>query len=264
MERSPPQVSTQTRNCWAPAIAAASNGRVSIAWDTYEKGDYDVWVREFVDCKAQDARPVANSADYEARPAMTYDRDGALWISWEKSGPSWGKDWGAYAKDGIALYRDRQIGLAVLQNGQWMEPAGNLEAALPGARPVRRQNNVRVPAIEPGGETRKAGQEAEMRRNFPHNNIARIVCDAAGRVWLFARARQNDFRTPLGSLWFNWAAYYDGAQWIGPVLLPHSDNLLYNTPAVLALKDGGLASSRIRAITVRTGISCALVGATTR
>jgi hypothetical protein len=236
----PEQVSTQMRNCWAPAIAAASNGRVSIAWDTYEKGDYDVWVREFVDGKAQDARPVANSADYEARPAMTYDRDGALWISWEKSGPSWGKDWGAYAKDGIALYRDRQIGLAVLQNGQWMEPAGNLEAALPGARPVRRQNNVRVPAIEPAGETRKAGQEAELRRNFPHNNIARIVCDAAGRVWLFARARQNDFRTPLGSLWFNWAAYYDGSQWVGPVLVPHSDNLLYNTPTVLALKDGGL------------------------
>ena len=40
------QVSTQTRNCWAPAIAA-TKGRVAMAWDTYEKGDYDVWVREF-------------------------------------------------------------------------------------------------------------------------------------------------------------------------------------------------------------------------
>ena len=40
-------VSTQTRNCWTPAVAAAADGRVAIAWDTYEKGDYDVFVREF-------------------------------------------------------------------------------------------------------------------------------------------------------------------------------------------------------------------------
>src|SRR4029077_4463889 len=33
-------VSTQTRNCWAPSIAASvSGGKVAVAWDTYEKGD---------------------------------------------------------------------------------------------------------------------------------------------------------------------------------------------------------------------------------
>ena len=75
------QVSTQKRNCWAPAIAS-TKGKVAIAWDTYDKGDYDVWLREFADGKAAEARPVANSPDYEARPAMTYDKDGALWIAW--------------------------------------------------------------------------------------------------------------------------------------------------------------------------------------
>ncbi len=234
------QVSTQTRNCWAPAITAAKDGRVAIAWDTYEKGDYDVWLREFTDGKAAEARPVANSADYEARPAMSYDHEGALWVSWEKSGPTWGKDFGAYATSGIGLYRDRQIGLAVLKNGQWMEPAGDFTKTLPGAVKGRRQNNVRVPTIEPNAETRKAGEEAEFKKDNAHNNIARIVCDSTGRVWLFARARQNDMRTPLGSLWFNWATYLDGNQWVGPILVPHSDNLLYNTPAVVALKDGGL------------------------
>jgi len=236
----PEQVSTQTRNSWAPAIAASADGRVTVAWDTYEKGDYDVWMREFAEGKATEARPVANSADYEARPALTYDRDGALWVSWEQSGPTWGKDFGAYAPNGLGLYRDRQIGLAVLKNGAWLEPVGDLAKALPGATKGRRQNNLRVPPIEPGGESRKAGEEAEIRRDNTHNNIARIVCDAAGRMWLFARARQNDFRTPLGSLWFNWATYYDGDQWVGPILVPHSDNLLYNTPAVVAAKDGGL------------------------
>lgn len=236
------QVSTQSRNCWAPAIAAAKDGRIAIAWDTYDKGDYDVWTREFdTTGKLGEARPVANTPDYEARPALTYDREGALWISWEHGGPTWGKDFGAYAATGIGLYRDRQIGLAILKDGKWMQPAAGFANALPGGTGrARKQNNQRVPAIEPGAETRKAGEEAEASKDNAHNNIARIVCDSAGRVWLFARARQNDFRSPLGSLWFNWASYYDGTRWVGPILVPHSDNLLYNTPAVVALKEGGL------------------------
>ncbi len=235
------QVSTQTRNCWAPAIAS-TKGKVAIAWDTYEKGDYDVWMREFADGQPGEARPVANSPDYEARPAMTYDKSGALWVAWEESGPTWGKDFGALVKDkGIGLYRDRQIGLAVLKDGKWMQPAGSFKEVLPGAGGLRkRQRNVRVPAMEPGGESRKAGQEAEAGKNFVHNNLARIVCDSAGRLWLFCRSRQNDFRTPLGSLWFDWACYTDGDHWVGPILMPHSDNLLYNLPAVVPTPDGNL------------------------
>jgi hypothetical protein len=245
------QVSTQKGNCWAPAMAAKPSPTgatkalvpptVAIAWDTYDKGDYDVWVREFTGTFESHARPAANTSDYEARPALTYDRDGALWISWEKSGPTWGKDWGALVKDkGIGLYRDRQIGLAILKDGKWMQPAEGFESALPGAVKRKNQKNVRVPALEPGGESRKAGQEAEAAKNFAHNNLARIVTDSTGRVWLFARARQNDFRSPLGSLWLNWATYYEGDHWVGPILVPHSDNLLYNTPVVLAPQQGGL------------------------
>lgn len=237
------QVSTQTRNCWAPAIASTS-GKVAIAWDTYEKGDYDVWVREFSGGKASEARPVANTADYEARAALTYDKNGALWVAWEKSGPTWGKDWGALVRDeGIGLYRDRQIGLAVLKEGQWMEPSASFTSVLPGATgPRKRQRNQRVPAIEPGGESRKAGEEAEAAKNFAHNNLARIVCDSAGRIWLFCRSRQNDAgRTPLGSVWLNWACYTDGDKWTGPVLVPHSDNLLYNVPVALPTTDGAVA-----------------------
>ncbi|HEV2695971.1 MAG TPA: hypothetical protein VG347_23995 [Verrucomicrobiae bacterium] len=239
------QVSTQSRNSWAPAIAAGSakaGGRVAIAWDTYEKGDYDVWLREFDTAgKPADARPVANTPEYEARPALTYNPDGSLWIAYELSGESWGKDFGGLVQNkGIPLYRDRQIGLAVLKDGQWQQPAASFENSLPGATPRRRQNNQRAPALEPGGESREAGQEAEVQRNFPHNNLARIVTDAGGHVWIFARSRQNDFQSPLGSVWFNWATYYDGQAWVGPILLPHSDNLLYNFPAVVALGDGSL------------------------
>jgi hypothetical protein len=232
-------VSTQQGNCWVPAITAAPNGRVAIGWDTYDKGDYDVWIREFAtDGNPSDARPVANSADYEARPALTYDRESRLWVAWERSGPTWGKNWGALDHRGIGLYRDRQIGLLVLADGKWMQPADDVTAALPGARARRGPRNLPVRRPEPEATTRKAGQEAETGA-ATYNNIARLACDRDGRIWLFTRSREGTFHTPLGSVWSNYAASYDGEHWTGPTILPHSDNLLYNQPAVAAHPGGG-------------------------
>ncbi|MEO7677970.1 MAG: hypothetical protein ABIV39_14520, partial [Verrucomicrobiota bacterium] len=82
-------VSSQALNCWTPAIAATKKSeRVAIGWDTYDQGDYDVWVREFSAGKPSDGQPVTNSEKYEARPALTYDLDGRLWITYELSGPT--------------------------------------------------------------------------------------------------------------------------------------------------------------------------------
>ena len=68
------RVSVQANSCWTPAIAAAADGRVAIAWDTYEKGDYDVWLREFDAGGAPgEPKPAATSPQYEARPAITYE-----------------------------------------------------------------------------------------------------------------------------------------------------------------------------------------------
>ena len=235
-------VSTQRVNCWTPAITStAKGGKVAIAWDTYDKGDYDVWVREYKADKPGDATPVANTAKYEARPAITYDLDGRLWITYELSGPTWGKDWGALVRDkGIGLYRDRQIGLKVLDSGKWLEPGGSFVKALPGARARRGPANLPVNRPEPEVTTRKAGEEAKAGPANTYNNLGRIACDRDGRIWLFSRSREGTFHTALGSVWIDYAAYYDGKEWTGPIMLPHSDNLLYNSPAVVAHPKGGL------------------------
>jgi hypothetical protein len=235
-------VSTQTDNCWTPAIAATpKGGRVAIAWDTYDKGDYDVWVREFSGDQPGAAQPVANTEKYEARPALTFDLEGRLWITYELSGPTWGKDWGGLIRDkGIGLYRDRQIGLRVLDAGKWVEPMTSLTKALPGARKRRGPANLPVNRPEPEATTRRAGQEAEANPANTYNNLGRIACDRDGRIWLFARSREGAFHTPIGSVWINYAAYYDGKEWVGPIILPHSDNLIYNVPAVAAHPQGGL------------------------
>jgi hypothetical protein len=235
-------VSTQNGDCWTPAITATrKGGRVAIAWDTYDKGDYDVWVREFSGDKSDEAQPVANSDKYEARPALAYDLDGRLWITYELSGATWGKDWGGLIRDkGIGLYRDRQIGLRVLDKGKWVEPLKSVVTALPGARRRRGPANLPVTRPEPEVTTRRPGQEAGAGPANTYNNLGRIVCDKDGRIWLFARCREGAFHTPVGSVWIDYAAYYEGKEWTGPIILPHSDNLLYNLPAVAAHPQGGL------------------------
>lgn len=235
-------ISTQTRNCWTPAVAAASDGRVAVAWDTYEKGDYDVWVREIqTDGKLRDALPAADTVDYEARPSLTYDQNGNLWIAYELGSPSWGKDSGPYDNGGNPLYRGRQVGLIVRQGDKWVEPTESYITKLPGATPRRRMQNQRVAAIEPGGESPDQARAAELLRDVAYNNLARIACDKSGRIWLLCRSRANDFRFPLlGSLWLSWAVCYDDGHWVGPTLIPNSDNLMYNTPSVAALPGGGL------------------------
>lgn len=243
-------LSNNTGNCWQPSISAGANG-VAVAWDCYDKGDYDVWLWQSIDGKTQ---PVANSTLYEARPSLTYDKEDALWIAWEKSGATWGKDWGAYdGQDGIGLYRDRQIGLAVLKKGQWMEPQGALADALPGAKPRGKKGKARgadattpppplTPELadgvnpeafmQPAQRKGAPGEHAEVAGWGTYNNLGRLACDAEGRIWIVARSRLNSFRGPVGSTWGNFAAYLDGGNWVGPIFLPHSDNLIYNLPAL--------------------------------
>lgn len=235
------RVSSQAGSCWTPAIAASKDGRVTVAWDTYDKGDYDVWVRSYVDDgKPESARPVANSTLYEARPSLAYDGQGRLWVCWEQGGATWGKDWGAYDnKDGIGLYKGRQIGMRVLEAGSWMEPVASPRATFASSSP--RTKGKAVPVRTPEPADRIMGEEAEVDESLStYNNLGRIVADRDGRVWLLFRSRQNNFQTPLGTVWLNHAVFYDGDKWTGPILIPHSDNLIYNTPAVVAHPDGGI------------------------
>jgi len=243
-------ISPNAGNCWNPAIAA-HEGRFAIAWDTYAKGDYDVWM-SFSDGKAA---PVATTADYEARASITFDKAGALWIAFERSGPTWGKDWGAYdGSDGIGLYKNRSIGLVVLKDGQFMEPAANVADALPGAvakgkgkgkkkaaaddqapaPPKNPEEPDGVAFLQPAQRKGAPGAHAEDTGPQTYNNLGRLLCDADGRIWVIARTRLNSFRGPVGSTWGSVAAYLDGGEWVGPITIPHTDNLLYNLPAVAA------------------------------
>ncbi|MEO7155924.1 MAG: hypothetical protein ABI039_00095, partial [Vicinamibacterales bacterium] len=56
-----------------------------------------------------------------------------------------------------------------------------------------------------------------------------------GEIWLAFRGKQNgNWRTPVGSVWFEFITRLDGDDWTDAVWLPRSNNILDNRPAVLA------------------------------
>ena len=83
-------MSTQKGNCWAPAIVAQKDvpksaggialGKVAVVWDTYDKGDYDVWVREFFGTRIETASTMPRRVFRNGRlvnGASTMTGDGA-------------------------------------------------------------------------------------------------------------------------------------------------------------------------------------------
>lgn len=228
-------VSESGGNSWAPTITATRKGegepRVAIAWDTYRKGDYDVWVREYsVDGTAHAATAVADSPHFEARPTATYDASGNLWVAWEHAGASWGKDWGLLVKRGTRLLANRTIGLIVRSpDGTWREPKSNIKTVMP--RPAKLGR-------APASSQNEAARAARPRLRQPFFNVSRIVADRDGRIWVTFRTRALEFTNSLGTVWVEYAAYYDDGAWTGPIFVPGADNLYYSAPAAVAANDG--------------------------
>src|SRR5262249_34737088 len=111
----PSAVSQSSGNEWNPAIAADRTGRITVAWDSYRNGNYDVYLRTNSGGSWGSEVPAAASARYEAYPSLAYDGSGRLWLAYEEGGKGWGKDFGAYNTDGVALYQGRLIRLRAFE-----------------------------------------------------------------------------------------------------------------------------------------------------
>lgn len=234
------RVSFSAASDWDPSIAAAGQGgEVAIAWDTYDKGDYDVYARKLrweSPGGVKMDRPVAIAATgkFEARPSIGYDPRGRVWVAYEGSEVKWGKDFGAYETTGVALYQGHNIRVRCLEpNGSLSEPEDDVTDALPGGRQTRRRQPTDVAFPNPALAANRNASGTPQPPPLPKNSFPRLGVDGSGNVYLAYRTGTAS-RSPIGPIWHGQIVYFDGEQWRGPVEIPNADGLADIRAALVA------------------------------
>ena len=245
---SPPEkISNSNKNEWDPAITADRAGRVAVAWDSYRNGNYDVYARTYSTHGWGDEVPIAATAHYEAYPSIAYDPSGRLWIAYEEGGRGWGKDFGAYATSGVSVYQGRRISLRGLEpDGRLVVPDVSFESKLvgaPGSRPDRPGRQSDSGSLDPdiGRAWHRAdGGGAENYSDTAKNTLPRLAVDGSGRIWLAFRSPHPTWWNPIGTVWTEYLVSFNGKEWTAPIFLNHTDNILDNRPALVAVANGKL------------------------
>ena len=169
-------------NHWAPAIAADRKGNVYVAWDSYENGNYDVFMRRFHDGEPEPVVPVARSRPSRpgrAWPSMRQDR---VWIAYEQGGPNWGKDFGRVVPKSAAI---RRTAKAKLRRGR-IGPARRPATAW--AFRFIRSRAVVVKCYADGRLQQPAADPAAAWNELPRpKSFARLAVADDGRLWLLFR-----------------------------------------------------------------------------
>ena len=206
------RVDTNPANDWEPTVAADSSGTVYVAWDSYRNGNYDVCLRTYADGRLGPVRTISDSPAYEAHVSLAVDPQDRLWLAWDQATALWGKDQGFWISGrGMSrLYSPRTLRIACLVNGELRQPQPDF-----------------VGAIAAPDKT---------------NNLYPKLCfDARGRLWVLYRRISRKLQTPSGGgargMWDDYAAYYDGTQWVTDIWLPHSVGR--QDVRISAVPDGG-------------------------
>ncbi len=206
------RVSTHPANDWEPTVVADGSGKVYVAWDSYRNGNYDICLKTYTDGRPGAARMIAESPAYEAHVSLAVDPQDRLWLAWDEAGVLWGKDQGFWVKArGMSrLYSPRTLRIACLVNGDLRQPKPDLVEA------------IQVP-------------------NKKNNLFPALRFDARGRLWVLYRRRSMKQQGAGGgsarAMWDDYAAYYDGKQWVTDIWLPHSVGRM--DVRISAVPDGG-------------------------
>jgi hypothetical protein len=249
-------VSFSAASDWDPAIAASADGQVAISWDTYDKGDYDVYVRRvrFADQIAMDVPiAVAATVNFEARSSLAYDAQNRLWIAYEEAGSRWGKDFGAFDTTGLPLYSSHTVQVVCLVGNDLYKTTDDVGRVLPGAPATHLFLNGTQGAgftsqPDPTLSAKRAADNGVGPPAGPRNSFPRLATDADGTVYLAFRTfvgtglsgSHSTGGLSVGSIWIGEMVYFDGAQWHGPGVLGFTDGVSDNRPSIVALGSGRL------------------------
>ena len=231
----PIAVTEKAANHWSPAIAADSKGHVYVAWDSYESGSYDVFLRRFHNGEPEPVVPIGTLDAFEARPGLAVDAQDRVWVAYELGGANWGKDFGRVvpksAPDGKGKGKNRnvEVGLMELTGGNGL------------GIPLYQNRRVVVKCCAEGRLQQPAASPAAQMDTLPRpKSFARLTMAADGRLWLLFR--HHPLPGGMRETWAEYAMSFDGKAWSPPQMLPNSDNLLDNRPTVVPYgPDGAMA-----------------------
>jgi hypothetical protein len=209
----PLKISDSPANEWSPAIAADKSGRIHVGFDSYASGNYDVLLRtREADGSLSAPITVADTAAFEARPSVSTDPRGRVWIAYEERAPNWGKDAvNLLDGKGSSLYRASKVVVAVVDGGRVLRAPDPLQNA------------------------------PDSIKNM--NSFPRLTVERSGRPWLAFRHRQeaiwgNNAVIVTGAVWTAQVTSLSGQAWSVPRTLTRSDGLLDNRPAFVQAGDG--------------------------
>jgi hypothetical protein len=185
---------------WMPDAACDSQGNLYVAWDSYGAGNYDIFLRRIGrDGTLSPLQQVTKSPRFQADASVAVDPRDRVWVAWDESGSNWGKDWSHEDQwRSTVLYSDRRVRVAMLDNGAWKQPAGDMMAAVP----QRYNRYVQNP---------------------------RLAADAAGRIWMAFQIRTSsamnraDFWANNGR-WEHFLTSYEGGHWTPAIPVPNTSS----------------------------------------
>jgi hypothetical protein len=212
----PTTISESRANDWSPTVAVDSGGRVHVAYDSYQSGSYDVLLRtRESDGSLGPTRIVAGSSLYETKPSVAVDSRNRVWVAYEERTAHWGKDTQSLVIGrGTSLYRASAVRVRCLENGRILEAPDPVAAAPDDVRTL--------------------------------NGFPRLVVDRSGRCALAFRHREELTLGAglsvliVGAIWTEYVTTLEPRGWSVPQMLPRSDGLLDNRPALVAPGDGRL------------------------
>lgn len=222
-------------NEWQPSIATDSDGRVAVAWDTYKKGDYDVYYAIYnSDGILEKTDIVAATLEFEARPSITFDKEDRLWVAYELAGKNWGKDRGSpyFIEDQAeneGLFEQRSVRVVCIDEDLIFTTSPSVEQVIP---KEKRYFYYYTTATDP--------QRFNLANSENHYiNHPVLAVDSEGRIALAYKSKINSYKPFSSSTpWETFITFYNGEQWSKPVLVYGSSGQMHEKPGICRAGNG--------------------------